>query len=50
MNDRLNSALYGAIDDMAHRLTQVRGVRAVALGGSRARGAHRPDSGWDLGV
>ncbi|MFF1417729.1 nucleotidyltransferase domain-containing protein [Streptomyces sp. NPDC058280] len=35
---------------MAARLTGVRGVRAVALGGSRARGTHRPDSDWDLGV
>nr|WP_202437660.1 nucleotidyltransferase domain-containing protein [Streptomyces sp. SID5910] len=25
-------------------------VRAVALGGSRARGTHRPDSDWDLAV
>ncbi|KUJ70505.1 DNA polymerase subunit beta [Streptomyces albus subsp. albus] len=25
-------------------------VRAVALGGSRATGAHRPDSDWDLAV
>ncbi|MFF7337697.1 nucleotidyltransferase domain-containing protein [Streptomyces sp. NPDC008163] len=38
------------IGDMAARLTQVPGVRAVLLGGSRARGAHRPDSDWDLGV
>ncbi|MFD4139885.1 nucleotidyltransferase family protein [Streptomyces sp. NPDC058572] len=50
MNNRLNSALQDAIDDMAQRLTEVRGVRAVALGGSRARGAHRPGSDWDLGV
>ncbi|MFF1832840.1 nucleotidyltransferase domain-containing protein [Streptomyces sp. NPDC058231] len=35
---------------MAARLTSVRGVRAVVLGGSRARGTHRPDSDWDLGV
>ncbi|MGW8994073.1 nucleotidyltransferase family protein [Streptomyces zhihengii] len=35
---------------MAGRLLTVPGVRAVALGGSRARGAHRPDSDWDLGV
>ena len=25
-------------------------VEAVALGGSRARGTHRPDSDWDLGI
>ncbi|KIF79450.1 DNA polymerase subunit beta [Streptomyces sp. 150FB] len=35
---------------MADRLTGVAGVRAVALGGSRARGAERPDSDWDLGI
>lgn len=38
------------IEAMARQLTEVRGVRAVALGGSRARGSHRPDSDWDLGV
>ncbi|MBT2393490.1 nucleotidyltransferase domain-containing protein [Streptomyces sp. ISL-1] len=38
------------IEAMAQQLTAVRGVRAVALGGSRARGSHRPDSDWDLGV
>ncbi|MER5281349.1 nucleotidyltransferase domain-containing protein [Streptomyces sp. NPDC002809] len=35
---------------MAERLTTVAGVRAVVLGGSRARGTHRPDSDWDLGL
>ncbi|WP_371099387.1 nucleotidyltransferase domain-containing protein, partial [Streptomyces sanglieri] len=35
---------------MAARLTAVPGIRAVALGGSRARGTHRPDSDWDLGL
>nr|WP_199563683.1 MULTISPECIES: nucleotidyltransferase domain-containing protein [unclassified Streptomyces] len=35
---------------MAARLTQVPGVRAVMLGGSRARGTHRPDSDWDVGL
>ncbi|RDG39371.1 nucleotidyltransferase domain-containing protein [Streptomyces corynorhini] len=38
------------IGAMAARLTGVRGVRAVALGGSRARGTERPGSDWDLGV
>ncbi|TRV73134.1 nucleotidyltransferase domain-containing protein [Streptomyces sp. 130] len=38
------------IAEMAARLTRVPGIRAVLLGGSRARGAHRPDSDWDLGV
>ncbi|MFF9573139.1 DUF4037 domain-containing protein [Streptomyces sp. NPDC014685] len=36
--------------DMASRLAGLPGIRAVALGGSRARGAHRPDSDWDLGL
>ncbi|NJI60002.1 nucleotidyltransferase domain-containing protein [Microbacterium oxydans] len=35
---------------MADELTTVHGVRAVALGGSRARGTHRPDSDIDLGL
>ncbi|MDF2508387.1 MAG: hypothetical protein K0Q52_2246 [Microbacterium sp.] len=35
---------------MADELTTVPGVRAVALGGSRARGTHRPDSDIDLGL
>lgn len=35
---------------MAARLARLPGIEAVALGGSRARGTHRPDSDWDLGV
>lgn len=35
---------------MADELSRVSGVRAVALGGSRARGTHRPDSDIDLGL
>ncbi|WP_328540716.1 nucleotidyltransferase domain-containing protein [Streptomyces sp. NBC_00344] len=35
---------------MAERLCGVPGIRAIALGGSRARGTHRPDSDWDLGL
>ncbi|MFE2746839.1 nucleotidyltransferase domain-containing protein [Streptomyces scopuliridis] len=42
--------MNATIEAMATRLMSVRGVRAVALGGSRARGTHRPDSDWDLGV
>lgn len=38
------------IKEMADRLSQVPGVVGVLLGGSRARGEHRPDSDWDLGV
>jgi predicted nucleotidyltransferase len=35
---------------LAERLVAVDGVVAVVLGGSRARGAHRPDSDIDLGL
>lgn len=35
---------------LATELCAVRGVAAVALGGSRARGTHRPDSDVDLGL
>lgn len=35
---------------MARSLARVPGVVGVMLGGSRARGTHRPDSDWDLGV
>ena len=35
---------------LAARLVAVDGVVGVLLGGSRARGTHRPDSDVDLGV
>ena len=35
---------------LAERLLEVRGVVAVVLGGSRARGTHRPDSDFDVGL
>ncbi|MEU6328956.1 DUF4037 domain-containing protein [Streptomyces sp. NPDC047049] len=38
------------MDDIATKVAQVPGVVGVMLGGSRARGTHRPDSDWDLGV
>jgi predicted nucleotidyltransferase len=38
------------LDATADRLAALPGVRAVALGGSRARGSHRPDSDWDLAL
>ncbi|MFC4499157.1 MULTISPECIES: nucleotidyltransferase domain-containing protein [Streptomyces] len=38
------------LDAVADRLAVLPGVRAVALGGSRAQGTHRPDSDWDLAV
>lgn len=36
--------------EIANRLAEIPGVVAVALGGSRARGTHRPDSDVDLGL
>ncbi|WP_063746539.1 nucleotidyltransferase domain-containing protein [Catenuloplanes japonicus] len=38
------------LGEIAGRLAAVGGVEAVVLGGSRARGTHRPDSDWDLGL
>jgi len=38
------------LDTAADRLAALPTVRAVALGGSRAQGTHRPDSDWDLAV
>ena len=35
---------------LVRELAEVPGVVAVALGGSRAAGAERPDSDWDLGL
>ncbi|MFG1709539.1 nucleotidyltransferase domain-containing protein [Nonomuraea sp. M3C6] len=39
-----------ALKSIAARLAEVPGVVAVVLGGSRARGTHRPDSDIDLGL
>lgn len=36
--------------EIAHAFLGVPGMRAVALGGSRARGTHSPDSDVDLGL
>lgn len=38
------------LTEIAHRLADVEGVIGVCLGGSRARGTHRPDSDTDLGL
>ncbi|WP_420822226.1 nucleotidyltransferase domain-containing protein [Streptomyces antioxidans] len=37
-------------DDVAGRLAALPAVRAVTLGGSRAQGAHTPESDWDLAL
>jgi predicted nucleotidyltransferase len=39
-----------ALRELADRLVDVAGVEAVALGGSRARGEHTPESDVDLGL
>lgn len=44
------SALPPAVAALATALWELPGVVAVVLGGSRATGAHRPDSDWDLGL
>src|SRR4051812_35137475 len=44
------SSLPTPVATLADALARVPGVVAVVLGGSRATGAHRPDSDWDLGV
>ena len=38
------------MDEVVERLAGIPGVVAVVLGGSRARGEHRPDSDTDLGI
>lgn len=38
------------VAQLAAELMALPGVEAVALGGSRATGMHRPDSDWDLGL
>ncbi|MGH2749443.1 MAG: nucleotidyltransferase domain-containing protein [Actinomycetota bacterium] len=38
------------LEAVVDRLTELPGVVAVVLGGSRAAGRHRPDSDWDLGL
>ncbi|MBR7836382.1 nucleotidyltransferase domain-containing protein [Actinospica durhamensis] len=44
------TAMRTVVAEMAERLAKVPGVVGVLLGGSRARGEHRPESDWDLGV
>jgi predicted nucleotidyltransferase len=42
--------LPAEVAQLARELTAFPGVEAVVLGGSRASGAHRPGSDWDLGL
>jgi predicted nucleotidyltransferase len=39
-----------SLDHVADSLQNLPGVEAVALGGSRAQGTHRPDSDWDVAI
>lgn len=39
-----------SVATLVDRVAKVPGVVAMTLGGSRARGAARPDSDWDLGI
>ena len=39
-----------SLAELAQQLSSVAGIVAVVLGGSRARGTHRPDSDIDLGL
>ncbi|GGX54496.1 nucleotidyltransferase domain-containing protein [Streptomyces minutiscleroticus] len=50
MDQRATASDAAFLDRVADRLAALPGVRAVALGGSRAQGTHRPDSDWDLSV
>jgi hypothetical protein len=43
-------SLLAPVAKLAAQLAGLPGVVAVALGGSRATGTHRPDSDWDLGL
>jgi predicted nucleotidyltransferase len=45
-----NDVDESALREMAERLVSIDGVAGVALGGSRARGAHAPGSDVDLGL
>jgi predicted nucleotidyltransferase len=39
-----------SVATLVEQVAQVPGVKAVTLGGSRARGMARPDSDWDIGL
>nr|MBO2468447.1 DNA polymerase subunit beta [Xanthomonadaceae bacterium] len=38
------------LDDATRKLERLPGVVGVVLGGSRAKGTHRPDSDIDIGI
>jgi hypothetical protein len=37
------------LDRIVERISQVEGIRAIVLGGSRASGTHTPQSDFDIG-
>jgi hypothetical protein len=49
-DDGIDGVADVPLDELADRLAAVAGVAGVVLGGSRARGTHRPDSDYDLGL
>ena len=50
MPGKLSSRQHELVSSLANRLAVIRGVEAVVLGGSHARGRARPESDIDLGV
>lgn len=47
---QLLPAQTALLDTLVNRLRDVRGIAAIVLGGSHARGAARPDSDLDIGI
>ncbi|MGH7987336.1 MAG: nucleotidyltransferase domain-containing protein [Candidatus Binataceae bacterium] len=48
--DHIDAAKRRMLGEVVERLRAVAGVSAIALGGSHARGTHRPDSDLDVGL
>ncbi|MEU9122276.1 nucleotidyltransferase domain-containing protein [Streptomyces sp. NPDC048506] len=46
----MDDVSWEPVEGIAAGIAQVPGVVGVMLGGSRARGTHRADSDWDLGI
>lgn len=49
VNKKMNQ-IQQVLDNVVASLTEVLGIQAVVLGGSRARGTHSPDSDIDIGI
>jgi len=50
LETRLSARQHELVSSLATRLAEIRGIEAVVLGGSHARGRARPESDIDLGV